>query len=255
MSDSLSSIQIVLVRPQIAENVGLTARSMKAFGVDSLVLVAPEFSWGKSSAAYKTASGAAEILDTLRLCDTLAEAAAACRRVVGFSRRTHRFARPRLELTAWAEQVQAERAEGEIALVFGPEDSGLSNEEKRLCEWVVTIPSAAESLSLNLAQAVTVVLYELFRTGATAVSPKTEEGELCSNALRPATHADLQRVMEHLTLLLDHTSFFKPGRREFQMEAVRNLVFRLQLSEDEIHTVMGILRTLSRLHPPKREKE
>ncbi len=228
------TIEIVLSHPQIPENTGFVARSMKAFGFRELTLVAPEFEWGPQSPAYKTASGAAAILDGARVCESVEEAVAACHHVVGFSRRTHDFDRPRFELVSWAETVDSSRR---TALVFGAEDFGLFNAEKQLCHSLVTIPMQEETLSLNLAHAVTVVLYELTRTQQPA-SPNT--GPV------PASHADVQRAVERLTSILSETNFFKAGRRDRQIETIRNLVQRLSLTSDEYHTVMGLLGAFQR---------
>lgn len=229
---------VVLVRPQIAENTGLTARAMKAFGFASLRLVTPGFDAAPEALAGKTASGAHEVLAHAHCFDSLAQAIADCHHAAAFSRRDHRFARPWVDLPRWRQSLQEEEMVGDWALVFGPEDFGLSNEEKKHCEIIVQIPTAHPTLSLNLAQAVTVVLYEI----AQAVQP-TAINQPASNA---ATLEDQQRLFAYAVSLLDSCGHFQPGRREQQMEVLRMLLQRLRLSREEYSALMGAARSVER---------
>lgn len=241
MPPSPSRFRVILVRPQVPENVGAAARSMKAFGFNQLILVNPGFSWERRGAAYKTASGAGEIIERARIYPTLEESLAECHRVAGFTRRSYAFPRAQGDLAEWAAPLQADAPPRKTALVFGPEDRGLSNAERNLCHHLVRIPTAAETLSLNLAQAVTVVLYELSKT--LRFTPASESPAPSSKDA-PATQADLERILQNAQEILDSTTFFKPGRREPQVEILRYLIQRLALTSAEYETVMGILQAL-----------
>lgn len=241
MTFQTDQVKVVLLRTQIAENAGFVARSLKAFGYRKLALVAPEFSLDTSSAVYKTASGAAEILENTAVYTHLNEAVADCHRVVGFSRRGHQFTRQRMELRDWVGSIDGWGAQENLALLFGPEDFGLSNEDKHVCETLVYIPTAAETLSLNLAHAVSIVLYELSKN---TILPVPSETLNENNA--PITASDEQRLMQVLEGLLESNSFFKSGRKPYQIEAVRALLQRLHLSRDEYHTAMGVMNALVR---------
>jgi len=232
---------IVLVRPAIPENVGFAARSMKAYGNKSLVLVSPGFDWKPDSPAYKTACGSADILSCARVIESLEKAVAQSHRVIGFSRRKHDFDRPHINLAALTEEFQLHETSKKISLVFGPEDFGLSNEDKHHCDLLVNIPLQEKNMSLNLAQAVTVVLYELSRhcSNLTGLTKPPEAF---------AAHADIQRVVALLTHLLNGTSFFKQGRRDRQIETLRNIVQRVQLTSSEYDVVMGVLTALLKDH-------
>lgn len=232
---STTNVDIILVRPQNPQNAGFVARSIEAFGSRNLTLVSPEFPWNPSSPAYQTASGAHGVLDNARVCGTLDQAIAKAHHAAGFSRRTHDFDRPHLNLIDWAATLDTGK---KTALVFGPEDFGLSNADKHLCHTLVAIPMREETLSLNLAHAVTVVLYELTRHRIE--TPPT-------HGPTPATHAELQQVLKRLTNILDRTNFFKSGRRDRQIETIRNLIHRLNLTTNEYATIMGLLNAL---HPP-----
>jgi len=238
---SPSLFHVVLVRPRIPENVGAAARSMKAFGFDNLLLVDPGFSWEERGAACKTASGAGELIEQARIYPSLKECLADCHRVAGFSRRGYVFPRAQWDLPGWAGQLQADFTPRKTALVFGPEDYGLSNAERHLCHDIVRIPTRAKTLSLNLAQAVTVVLYELSKASRL---PEVSSLSSLSRKDTPATQGDLERIMQNAVEILNSTSFFKSGRREHQVETLRFLLQRLALTTAEYDTVMGILQAL-----------
>lgn len=238
---SLSLFHVVLVRPRIPENVGAAARSMKAFGFDNLILVDPGFSWEERGAAYKTASGAGDIIKQARRYPSLEECLAEYHRVAGFSRRGCAFPRAQWDLPEWTAQLRDDPLPRKTALVFGPEDFGLSNAERHLCHDLIRIPTRAETLSLNLAQAVTVVLYELSKA---SLIPRVSSPSPLSLKDTPATHGDLERIVQNAVEILDTTSFFKSGRREQQVETLRFLVQRLALTSAEYETAMGILQAL-----------
>ncbi|MEW6234643.1 MAG: RNA methyltransferase [Candidatus Omnitrophota bacterium] len=231
---------VVLTRTQHPENAGFAARSMKAFGFDALRFAAPSFVLDERSPAYKTASGAREILDGAQVYSTLVEALADCHTIVGFSRRRHDFKRPQLDVPSWMEEMKSAPPAGKMALVFGPEDFGLSNEEKRLCEKVVEIPLHSERLSLNLSHAVTVVLYELSMVFTRISKQADDETET------PAHQADVNRIVDGMAALLQETNFFKAGRRGRRIEIIRCLVQRLKLTSAEYETAMGIIQALRR---------
>lgn len=245
MTYSLKNIDVVLVRCQIPENAGFAARSLKAFGFGCLILVNPEFDFHPGSPAYKTASGATDVLDCVKIYATLNEAVAKHHRVIGFSRRPYQYARPRMDLSSWVESTPEYGQEDKIALIFGPEDFGLSNEERKLCQALIHIPVSVETLSLNLAHAITVVLYELTRNFNThsEFPSKIVQTEDTSTEHR-INHEDSQRILDLIVTLLDLTTFFKEGRREQQTEIIRSLLFRLDLTKAEYHTAMGFIRAL-----------
>ncbi|RJP24724.1 MAG: hypothetical protein C4527_18260 [Candidatus Omnitrophota bacterium] len=233
-----SNFKIVLVRAKIAENVGFTARSMQAFGFSSLALVSPAFDWHDESPAFKTASGAENLLHEIRFHPTPAEAVADCHRVIGFSRRTYKFKRPQMDLPTWIGQMDEESMNQRTALVFGAEDFGLSNEEKSLCDGLVSIPTYTETLSLNLSHAITVVLHSMY-------TKFREDSKLNATAIGSsndfARQEDIQRLLHDWTGGLDQTTFFKSGRREFQIEILNDLIRRLRLTLSEYEYLMGMI--------------
>ncbi|MBZ0258500.1 RNA methyltransferase [bacterium] len=231
-----ADVAVILVRPQIPENVGFVARSMKAFGFDDLRLVSDPARWSLNSPAYRTASGAEDRLLNMAVFETLEEAVADCQRVYAFSRREHTFHRSHIHLKEWAQLDWRAQLELQVGLLFGPENAGLTNEDKHLCDAVVEIPLQEETLSLNLAHAVAIVLYELTREPVPAGARRT----------KAATRDDVGRILDELLLALDHVEFFKEGRRELQFEVLRDLVYRLELTKDEYPTLIGALKSITR---------
>ncbi|MDP8245924.1 MAG: RNA methyltransferase [Candidatus Hinthialibacter antarcticus] len=231
-----TDIAVILVRPQIPENVGFVARSMKAFGFDDLRLVSDPARWSLNSPAYRTASGAEDRLLNMALFESLDDAVADCHRVYAFSRREHGFHRPGLELVEWSQGDWRAQSGTRVGLLFGPEDAGLTNEDKHVCDAVVEIPLQAETLSLNLAHAVAIALYELTRNPAPAPVERPA----------PASRENLARIGDELLAVLDHGGFFKAGRREQQFEVVRDLLYRLQLTQDEYPVLMGALKSIQK---------
>ncbi len=230
------AIAIILVRPQIAVNVGFVARSMKAFGFNDLRLVSDPSQWSLNSPAYRTASGAEDRLLNMAVFETLEEAIADCNKVYGFSRRVHLFHRESATIQQWGQGDWRTHDGLRAGLLFGPEDAGLSNEDKHLCDAIVEIPLQAETLSLNLAHAVAITLYELTRSAA----PKK------SKRPTPASREDQARITDELVLLFEQAEFFKEGRRELQLEVIRDLLFRLQLTQEEYPLLMGALKSLQK---------
>ena len=232
MNHTKSRFSCILVRPIIPENVGFVARSINAFGTDDLRLVSPRFDLDTQSPAYKTASGSQDILQNTKQFDCLDDALADCHHTVGFSRRIHDFERPQMTLSQWISRHQKDAQSGKTALIFGPEDQGLSNEDKHSCEILVSIPSVHSTLSLNLSHAVSIVLYELSKMECVDEIKIPTKSSLI-------THADKQRIVSSLVSLMDETNYFKTGRRDYQIEQIRHGIMNFGLTMEQYHSVMG----------------
>lgn len=230
--------KIILQRLKYPENLGLIARAAQAFGFTDIRLVAPQFNLDRSSPAYKTACGAHEILNKTNEYDTLDQALKDLHYVAGFSRRIHGFKRPFLDLQPWLENEIQAKTQQKVGLLFGSEDYGLLTEEKQQCHCLVNIPLHYPTLSLNVSQAVTVVLYELFKISISPAEIPIDDP--------PATINDINRVYSESIALLEQTPFFKPERRHQQVEIIRCLIQRLNLSQKEYQTMMGILNAIKK---------
>ncbi len=237
---NLKSISIILVRPRFPENVGSVARAMKNMGLSRLIVVN-----GCSplhANAYKLASGAEDILERTEEFSTLGEAMSEISVVVGFTSREGMGRRPDLTPEALAEKLIPLSRKNAIGLTFGSEKEGLTNDELSLCHLCARIPSVESFPSLNLAQAVMVACYELFK--ASAESPK--------RSAQLAQAKQLERMFEHMEETLLHIGFLDSNNPKRIMRVLRRLFGRSQMDEREVRIFQGIWSQVDR-HSGKRE--
>lgn len=233
----LSRIRIVLCQTSHPGNIGSTARAMKTMGISQLVLVRPrQF---PAPEALALAAGATDILDAARVVDTLEEALAGCRVALALSARRRELSLPCCDSRAGAAQLLDEAVHGDVALVFGTEMSGLSNEEVLRCHGLVQIAANPDYSSLNLAQAVQVLCYELrMQAGASLPAAATD------TALERASADDIERFYSHLQETLIHIGFLNPARPRRLMPRLRRLFGRGGLEKMEVDILRGILRAV-----------
>ncbi|MFC5570774.1 RNA methyltransferase [Lysobacter yangpyeongensis] len=235
-------IRIVLVGTQHPGNIGSAARAMKTMGLSRLVLVAPERV--PDAESYALAAGADDILAAATTCATLAEAVADCRVVLGCTARSRRIALEELEPRAAGARAVAEAtAGGEVAIVFGRERTGLSNDEYELCHVAVHIPANPEYSSLNLAMAVQILGYEV-RMAALAAAPP-DAGE--ERREPPASHAAMEGFFTQLAETLDAIDFHKGRAPESAMRKLRRLFLRAQPDAREVRILRGVLADAQRM--------
>lgn len=228
---------VVLVRPQIPENIGSVARVMANLGLGRLILVRPR-SWKLDRMwALATRLGREIIIDRVELVPDLEPALAGFQLVIGSSARGGRFrGAPRLPREV-LEPASAKLAETEIALVFGPEKDGLTNEELKLCHQVVRIPTSREAGSLNLAQAVMVLGYEL-RTAVLNLEPNSGGGPKWADT---ASREGMFRHLEETLDLIDPQAHFN---RRVWINAFRRLFGRTNLRPHEVRLIRGACRKI-----------
>ena len=238
-----SRIRFVLVGTQHPGNIGAAARALKTMGLSRLVLAAPE--QYPADEAFRRAAGADDLLASATVVPTLAEAIADCRFVMGCTARSRRVALEEFAPRAAAERVVQIAGRDEVALVFGRERTGLSNEELQLCHASVHIPANPEYSSLNLAAAVQVLAYELriallaARQGVAAASDGP--GEVV------ATHAQLEGFFAQLGETLEDIDFHKGRAPESAMRKLRRLFLKSSLNEQEVRLLRGILADAQRM--------
>lgn len=227
-------IRIVLVETSHPGNIGAAARAMKTMGLKRLVLVKPR-RFPDPEAEWMAAS-AADMLARAQVVDTLEQAIADCHMVIGTSARSRRIPWPCEAPRVCAERAAVASLQGEVALVFGREDSGLSNEELQRCNLHLHIPSHADYTSLNLAMAVQVVAYELRLQALASEPPEPLDWDA-----PPATHADLERLYQHLEETLIEIGFLDPAAPRQLMTRLRRLYNRVGLDAMELNILRGIL--------------
>jgi tRNA/rRNA methyltransferase len=225
---NLNSISILLVRPRYHENIGSVARAMKNMGLNRLIVV--DGSSPLHQDAYKLASGAEDILERAEEFPTLREAISEMGFVVGMTSRAGKERSPLLTPKNLAEKLISISGENSIGLVFGSEKEGLTSEELSLCHLYVRIPSADSFPSLNLAQAVMVLCYELFQS-STMIQKET--GPLASSD-------HLERMFEHMERTLVAIEFLDAKQPERIMRVLRKIFGRSQMDEREVQIFQGI---------------
>jgi tRNA/rRNA methyltransferase len=232
---------IILVEPQLGENIGTAARAMMNCGLDDLRLVRPRDGW-PSAKAVAAASGADVVLDKARLFADVPAALADLVHVYATTARDRGFVRRVVTPRQAAAEMRAQLAAGEgCGVLFGPERTGLLNDDIALADTVLTVPLNPGFSSLNLAQAVLIVGYEWFAAGAAAPSEILRRG-----GSRPATKAQLLNFFEHLEAALVRSGFLRhPESRPGMVRNLRSLFQRAHCTEQEVRTLHGVVTALA----------
>jgi TrmH family RNA methyltransferase len=235
-------IVIVLVGTLQPGNIGSVARAMKNMGMSRLRLVSPQCSIDRQ--AVMMATHGADILESARMYPTMRTAIADAGYVCGTSARDRRR---RSEVTPemLAHQIVGLASTNTVAVVFGPEDRGLTNDELELCNEIITIPTAPGAASLNISHAVMIVCYELFQAATTAVSEEPVE---------LATSASLQGMYDHMRRALLDIGFLRPDNPDIVMGYFKRILSRAGMCEHEVRTLRGIFRQLQWFINRSREK-
>jgi tRNA/rRNA methyltransferase len=231
---------VILVEPQLAMNIGTTARAMANCGLVDLRLVRPRPAW-PSEMARRASSGAEEILAQARLFETTAEAIADLERVYATTGRARKLVKTIVTpKRAAAEIHEAARLGLRSGLLYGPERTGLENDDLALADAVISVPLNPEFSSLNLAQAVLVTAYEWFQA-----SDETPAIQLAMGDGKPAAKADLEGFFRHLEEELDACGFLRvEEKRPGMIRNIRNIFQRAQLTTQEVRTLHGIVTEL-----------
>jgi tRNA/rRNA methyltransferase len=230
---------IVLVHTRNPLNIGAAARAMVNFGFHDLRVVEP---WQPSWLEARSAVGAASVLASAREFATLAEAIADCNLVLGTAGISRRHpVQPVISLPNLGRELPTRLPSGRLAIVFGSEKSGLSNDDFTHCSAILHIPTQAEQESVNLGQAVAVCLYELARHTHPS-SPQLPP----SSTPRPATSADRERLTQALQRVLHLSDYIKPGADRSIRYQIREMLHRLGPSADDSHWLLGMLHRIER---------
>jgi tRNA/rRNA methyltransferase len=223
----------VLVRSRNPLNIGAAARAMSNFGFSNLRLVTP---WEPSYLGARAAVGASSVLLNAQVCGNLADAVADCSLVIGTSAVGEReLHHPLCLLEQAAELVRQRVATAPVALLFGSEKFGLSNEDLSHCHWLLRIPTRGEHISMNLGQAVAVCLYELVRSAPNAVVPAEPT---------PANAAEVERITQILFEALCISGYVHPPGEAAAQENLRRLIRRLNLENSDAGVWLGMMRQI-----------
>lgn len=237
---------IILVRPQLPENIGAAARAMLNCGLDDLRLVKPRAKWPHAR-TRATAAGADRVLDAARLFDDVAAAVADLRYVLATTARPRDQVRAVLTPRAAAAEL---RAHGAAGVLFGPERTGLENDEMALADALITVPLNRAFASLNLAQAVLLIAYEWFQAG----DPTPARRLLLPGKAAHAKKRELDAFFARLEDELGRCGFLRnSAMRPTMVRNIRNMFLRAELTEQEVRTLHGVVTGLTRRpHAPRR---
>ena len=241
---------IILVEPQLGENIGTAARAMLNCGLAELRLVRPRDGWPNAK-AVAAASGADAVIESARLFDSTAAAIADLNRVYATTARHRGMIKAVVTPHRAATEMRAAAARGErFGVLFGPERTGLINDDIPLADTILQVPLNPAYSSLNLAQAVLIVAYEWFQAGGAAPAR-----ELVTNETRPATKAELLNFFAHLEQELDDCGFLRhTDKRPSMVRNIRNLFQRADLTEQELRTLHGIIKELAHERTKRRRR-
>ena len=235
----LNNIDIVMVGTTHPGNIGAAARAMHNMCVSNLVLVSPKCPVGEI--AYARASGANSILDNRRTAESLQEAVEGCNLVVASSARKRSLPWPELTPQQAAEKIGGLDESSRVALVFGREHSGLTNEELQICHSMIIIPTNPDFSSLNVASAIQLICYEIFKIDWHPVSP----GPFIDQD-SAATSREIEGYFQHLEQVMTTTKFLDTENPGLLMQRLRRLYQRLALSKNEVNILRGILSSVEK---------
>jgi tRNA (cytidine32/uridine32-2'-O)-methyltransferase len=233
MNKLQDKVRIVLVGTTHPGNIGATARAMKVMSQKHLYLVTPKIF--PSAVASARATGADDILASAIVCDDLKEAVSDCDLVIGTTARTRSLPWPIVTPRECAKTV-SEKKYSNVAIVFGRENSGLTNEELELCNLVLQIPANPEYSSLNLASAVQIVCYEIHSLANTEQNHKKDENEIAL-----VSQDKMELFYQHLEDCLIDINYYDADNPKLLMHRMRRLFNRLQMEESEYNILRGIL--------------
>lgn len=231
---SLDNIAVVLHQPRISENIGATARAMRNMGIRRLVVVDP-YMLDMKRVRMMATQAAEEVVEAIEFHDTLASALEPFGYVVGTTARLGGQRRYIHSPESIAQKVAAIAPENQVAILFGREDRGLSNEDLRLCHELITIPTA-EFSSLNLSQAVMVLSYELFKA---KLPPKK------AWTPRLANRFELDGMYEGLKDILVRISYLNPDNPDYWLGHLRSFFTRIQVTAREVSIIRGLIRQVN----------
>lgn len=251
----MPEIRIVLVNPSHPGNVGAAARAMKNMGLDELYLVNPqEF---PDPRAIWRAAGAKDLVESARVVQSLDEALGDCHFVVGTSARERRIPWPLVNPKVCAERIFEQEASTRVAVLFGREDSGLTNEELQRCNLHVNVPTSDNYRSLNLAMAVQIVCYELRMrslelSGSHSHEPSAQQGsEILPQEMEDwdeplATAEDIERLQQHIADTLADLEFYDPENPRQLLTRIRRFFVRSRMDRMELNILRGVLTEIQK---------
>jgi len=229
----------ILVKPQLGENIGACARSMKNFGFNKLHIVQPKINFPNHK-AKATSVGAYDIIDKAKVFDKVEDAISSFNLTVSLSARRRDINKKHISLEDFQKIITRSRNLN-IGLIFGPEASGLSNKDLSFSNYVLQIPTSKKFKSLNLSHSLTIICYEIFKL----INKKNIKKS--SPKLKISAKSNISSVLKHLVSLLEKKDFFIPVEKKHSMLLnINNLIYRLEPNDKELRIIASIISSLSK---------
>ncbi len=230
---------VILIRPQMGENIGAVARAMSNFGLNELRIVAPRDGWPNPKAVEMSA-GAESIITDAKLYNDFAASMADINIAYATTARPRDMNKRVIEPAQAMQEISTKYKAQNVALVFGPERAGIENEEITLCDSIITIPTGEKNRSLNLAQSSVIIGYEWLKASA-----ESGERSMEDNQQIPAAKSDIFGLFDQLESYLDKAEYFRVEQKKpIMWQNLKNMLLRGAWNEQEIRTFRGMLRSL-----------
>ena len=228
----------ILVKPQLGENIGACARSMKNFGFTKLHIVNPKINFPNHK-AKATSVGAYDIINKAKVFDKIENAINPFNLVISLSARRRDINKKHISINEFQNIIQ--RKNLNIGLMFGPEASGLSNKDLSLSNYILQIPTSSKFKSLNLSHSLTLICYEIFKgLNRNKINKR-------SNGLKISSKSKISSIVSHLINLLEKKDFFVPKEKRHSMILnINNLIYRLKPNDKELRILASIISTLNK---------
>jgi tRNA/rRNA methyltransferase len=232
------NISIVLYKPKYAGNIGSVARAAKNMGISNIMVVGTA-DFDREAMQQRSTHLASDVLDQIQYVESINEALGSFNYIVGTTARLGKARGPFISPRVIGKSIADISQKNKVALLFGPEDTGLANEELRLCHAVVTIPTSREFTSLNLSHAVMILCYEIFTASSVATTPSAATPKL-------ALSSELEGMYGQIQILLADIEFINPENPDYWMMHLRRFFSRAGLLSREAGLIRGICRKLER---------
>ena len=229
----------ILVKPQLGENIGACARSMKNFGFNKLHIVEPKINFPNHK-AKATSVGAYDIINKAIVYNNVEDAVSKFNLIVSLSARRRDINKKHISLQDF-QKILTRKRNLNIGLMFGPEASGLSNKDLSFSNYILQIPTSAKFKSLNLSHSLTIICYEIFKL----INKKSIKKN--SSKLKISSKSNISSVLKHLISILENKDFFVPIEKKHSMLLnINNLIYRLEPNDKELRILASIVSSLSK---------
>jgi tRNA/rRNA methyltransferase len=234
-----SKFGFILVKPQIGENIGASARSLKNFGFSNLKIVSPKQTWPNKKAKV-TSVGAFDIIKNAKIYRNIPDAISEFNIIFSLSARKRDINKKHISMEKFLNIIK-QKKKLKYGLMFGPEASGLSNEDLSYSNYVLQIPTSKKFKSLNLSHSLTIISYEIFK------SLKYKKFNFKKENIRISSKKNINSLINHLKKLLEYKNFFIPKEKKHSMiENINNLFYRFEPNDKELRVLASIISTLAK---------